>query len=142
MRAAIAILLLATSVQAQADASAVAATVARFHAAVSAGDAPTALSLLADDAVILEAGALETLEEYRKHHLAADMAFARAVGTTRRPARVTVHGDVAWAASTSEALGTFDGRPVDALGAELIVLTRTGSGWRIRAVHWSSRRRP
>ena len=61
------------------DSSDVAATVDRFHAALSAGDSTGALALLADDAVILESGGVETRDEYRSHHLPADIAFAQAV---------------------------------------------------------------
>ena len=119
----------------------VAATLQAFHAALASGDSRAALALLADDAVVAEAGALETLAQYRDHHLAADIAFAQAVRTRREAPRVTVQGDVAWAVSTSRSSGTFRDRAVDSSGAELAVLTRTASGWRIRAVHWSSRSR-
>jgi ketosteroid isomerase-like protein len=46
---------------------------------------------------------------------------------------------VAWATSTSTARGEFRGRPVNSEGAELMVLTRTPEGWKISAIHWSSR---
>jgi hypothetical protein len=75
------------------------------------------------------------------HHLPADIEYARAVPSTPSALRVTVQGDVAWVVSTSEATGTFRGRAVSAVGAELMVLDRSAKGWRIRAIHWSSRRR-
>ena len=137
-------LLLASGVRAQpaaADAALVAATIERFHAAVRAGDRDAALRLFADDALILEAGAVETLSAFRAHHLDEDIAFERAVPAKRSAPRVTVQGDVAWAVSESEVAGTFKGRAVNAAGAELVVLTRGAAGWRIRAIHWSSRRR-
>ncbi|HEU5170088.1 MAG TPA: DUF4440 domain-containing protein [Gemmatimonadales bacterium] len=125
------------------EAAAVAATVARFHQALSAGDSTAALAILAEDAVILESGGAETKDEYRAHHLPGDIAFARAVRPALGRVRVTLGGDVAWAASTSTTAGEFEGRPVDAATAELVVLSRTPGGWRIRAIHWSSRpRRP
>ncbi len=124
------------------DSAAVARTVAAYHDALAQGDSAGALGLLAPDAVILEAGGRESLAEYRSHHLAADIAFARAVPSRRGAVRVTVAGDVAWAASTSETRGSFNGRTVDSRGAELMVLTRSPSGWVIRAIHWSSRSRP
>jgi ketosteroid isomerase-like protein len=52
-----------------------------------------------------------------------------------------VRGDVAWVVGTSTTRGEYRGRPVDSAGAELMVLTRTPQGWRIAAIHWSSRRR-
>ena len=124
------------------DSAAVAAAVAAYHDALARGDSAAALRLLAPDAVILESGGRETLAEYRAHHLAADIAFARAVPSRRGPVQVTLSGDAAWAASTSETRGSFRDRPVDSRGAELMVLTRTPAGWVIRAIHWSSRSRP
>lgn len=123
------------------DSSAVRETVRRFHDALSRGDSAAALGLLAEDAVILEAGGVESLAEYRAHHLPADIRFAAAVPGRTGSVRVTLAGDVAWVTSTSEAVGTFEGRAVNSAGAELVILTRTPGGWRIRAIHWSSRRR-
>ena len=124
-----------------AEEAAVASTVAQFYAALAAGESRAVLALLADDALIVEAGVVETLAEYRKHHLAEDIEFARAVPTTRDKPRVVVQGDVAWAVGKSTTRGTFKEKTVDSLGADLIILTRASTGWRIRAVHWSSRRR-
>ncbi|HEU5184905.1 MAG TPA: nuclear transport factor 2 family protein [Gemmatimonadaceae bacterium] len=123
------------------DSSDVAAVVTRHHAALASGDSAAALALLTDDAVILESGGIETRAEYRSHHLQADVAFARAVKTERSPIRVVVRGDVAWASSTSVAQGEFRGRAINSVGAELMVLVRDSGGWKISAIHWSSRNR-
>jgi ketosteroid isomerase-like protein len=119
----------------------VAAVVERFHGALSAGDSAIALQLLAEDAMILESGSAESRADYRAHHLPADIAFARGVRSERTPVRVSVVGDVAWAWSTSTTRGEFNGRQVNSVGAELMVLARTPDGWRIRAIHWSTRAR-
>ena len=124
-----------------ADSIALRETIRQFHDALVRGDSAGALALLADDAVILEAGGVETRAEYRAHHLPADIQFAMAVPSKTGPIQVTIVGDVAWATSTSESSGTFNGRPINSAGAELVVLTRSGTGWQIRAIHWSSRRR-
>ena len=97
--------------------------------------------LVADDVVVLESGGVETRDEYRSHHLPADIQFARAVPSTRGATRVVTRGDVAWARSTSRTRGEFRGRSIDSVGAELMVLVRTADGWRIAAIHWSSRSR-
>ena len=123
-----------------ADTDAVRETVRQFHAALSRGDSAAALTLLAEDAVILEAGGIESRAEYRAHHLPADIRFAAAVPAQTGTVHVTLAGDVAWVTSTSEAAGTFDGRPINSVTVELAVLTRTEARWRIRAIHWSSRR--
>ncbi len=125
------------------DSAEVAATVDRFHRALAAGDSAGALALLTEDVQVLESGGVEDRAEYRSHHLGADIEFARAVPGERGPVRVRVRGDVAWASSTSTTRGTFRGRPVHSAGAELMVLVRAPFGWRIAAIHWSSRaRRP
>ena len=125
-----------------AEEGAVAALVA-FHAALGRGDSTAALALLSPDAVIVESGEVETRAQYRSHHLAEDIAFARGVPSHRSAHATSMQGDVAWLSSTSTSQGTFDGRAVNSAGAELAVLSRDGrdSTWRIRALHWSSRRR-
>ena len=124
-----------------ADSADVAGTLERWQRALAAGDSVAVLALLAPDAIVLESGEVETREEYRRHHLAADIAFVRAVRTARSPTRIVVQGDAAWATSTSTTEGAFRGRPVNSAGAELMVLTRAADGWRIRAIHWSSHSR-
>lgn len=123
------------------DSVAVVATVDAYDRALSSGDRAAALALLAADAVVLESGGVETRDEYRAHHLSGDIEFARAVTSVRTPLRVVVRGDVAWAWSTSTSQGEFRGRAVNSQGAELMVLSREASGWKIRAIHWSSRAR-
>jgi ketosteroid isomerase-like protein len=123
------------------DSAAVAGTIARFHDALANGDSATALSLLSDDVVILESGGRESQTQYRDGHLRSDMAFARAVKAERSAPAVRVSGDVAWASSTSTTQGEYNGRTINSSGAELMVLVRTSGGWRITAIHWSSRQR-
>lgn len=127
------------SATAPSDSSDVAATVDRFHAALAAGDSVAALAILADDVVILESGARESRDDYRAHHLIADIAFARAVPSRRGAMAVQIRGDVAWVTGTSASQGEYRGRPINSTGAELIVLSKEAGGWKIRAIHWSSR---
>ena len=127
--------------QTSSDSADVVDVVTRFHAALAAGDSTGALALLADDVVVLEAGGVETRAQYRAHHLGADIEFARAITGDRRVQQVRVAGDAAWVASTSVARGTFRERAINSDGAELIVLRRAPHGWRIAAIHWSSRAR-
>jgi uncharacterized protein (TIGR02246 family) len=125
--------------QAPGDSAAIAAVVQRYHRALAEGDSAAALALIAEDAVIVESGGIESRREYRSHHLPADITFARAVKGTRSPVRVAVRGDVAWTTTTSTTRGKYRGKAVNSAGAELMVLTRTGEGWKISAIHWSSR---
>lgn len=123
------------------DSAAVAAAVEGFHAALARGDSLAALALLTADARVIENDEVETREQYRAHHVAADIEFARAVASVRHPQWLSVSGDSAWAAAGSTSRGTFRGRPVDSEGDELMMLVRRAEGWRIAAIRWSSRRR-
>jgi ketosteroid isomerase-like protein len=119
----------------------VAAVVQRFDALMAAGDSAGILALLADDAVVLESGGMETRAEFRAHHLPADINFARAVKGQQGPITVRVEGDVAWASSTTIMEGELRGRQINSVSAELIVFSRESGTWKIRAIHWSSRNR-
>ena len=131
---------LARAQGASADAAAVASVVRGFHVALEAGDSQAVSRLLAPDAVILESGERETRQEYLEHHLQADIKFAQAVPTQYGKIDVTVSGEVAWATSTSVTQGTYQSKPVNLVGAELMVLAKTPAGWVIRSIHWSSRK--
>ena len=67
--------------------------------------------------------------------------LAQAVPRKRGEITVEIVGNVAWAYSTSTAVGTLDDRSIDSQGAELMVLARQADVWKIKAIHWSSRRR-
>ena len=123
------------------DVAAVTAVVSAFHNGIRTGDSAAVAQVIADDALMLEAGGTETRAEYLKNHLPADIEFEKTVSIKRSPIRVVVNGPSAWATSTSEFSGTFQGKPVDSIGAELMVLSREPAGWRIRAIHWSGRTR-
>jgi ketosteroid isomerase-like protein len=123
------------------DSSEVAKVVEAYHAAEVAGDSLAMLALLDEDVLILESGGIETKAEFRSHHIAADIAYLRAVQIERSPIRVRTRGEAAWATSTSIAQGNVNGRIVNSAGAELMVLARTPAGWKITAIHWSSRAR-
>lgn len=124
------------------DSLAVVQAVDAYHAALAAGDSAAVAGLLTSDAVILEAGGVETRTQYLGGHLRGDIAFAAAVPRERGPIAVYLRGDVAWATSTSVTSGEYRGRAVNSVSAELMVLVRTTAGWRIAAIHWSSRSRP
>lgn len=123
------------------DSATVASVIAKYHEALAAGDSAGALALLSYDAVILESGGVETRAEYRSHHLRSDIGFAKAIRSQRGSVLVRVRGDVAWASSTSTTQGEMNGRAINSTGAELTVLVRTAQGWKIAAIHWSSRQR-
>lgn len=117
------------------------ATLESFYGAMKAGDAPKAMTFIAPDAVFVESGRLETRAEYEMNHLPNDIGFEEQVTGQRGQWQVTSDGDTAWAIVTTDYEGTFDGRPVSFVSAQLAVLTREDGPWLIRSIHWSSRPR-
>ncbi len=129
------------SFDSRADSVAIVTTVSRFHSALERGDTTIVRTLLARDLRVLEGGEAETREQYLAHHLAADIEFAKAVRGQRTLISYTREGNVSWLVSTSTAKGSFRGRNIDSIGAELIVLSKRSKEWQIRVIHWSSGRR-
>ena len=126
---------------ARADSIAVTTAVTRFHDALTAGDSVRAVATLASDALILESGAIETRAEYLGHHLGADMAASKDSKGTRTVVQVRVAGDAAYVVSRTVTPPTGEEGSTGSQMAELMVLERTTTGWKIQAIHWSSRRR-
>jgi ketosteroid isomerase-like protein len=129
------------TVRAQSDSAAAANAVAAFHAALEAGDSLKVLSFLTDDVRILESGGIEDKEKFRSGHLRADINYAKSVKSERAVTSVVVSGGAAWVVSSSVATGESNGRAINSQGAELMVLSKVGGEWKIRAIHWSSRAR-
>ena len=116
-------------------------TLESFYGAMRSADTAAAMALIAEDAQFVEGGRLETRDEYEKNHLPADISFEKQVTGKRGPWRISFKDDTAWAIATTDYDGIFDGAPVSFTSAQLAVLTREDAGWRIRSIHWSSRRR-
>ena len=117
------------------------AAVNAFQEALRNGDAAGIRKLLAADAVVLESGHQESVDEYLRHHLGADIEFAKAVPSRLVSMEARISGATAWVWSTRTSEGSFRNQPVKLANTELIVLTRKGSeGWEVRAIHWSSRK--
>jgi ketosteroid isomerase-like protein len=109
-----------------------------FHQALDAGERGAALALLADDALIYEAGHAECKQEYAAHHLTADMAFAREVPASVAKRRGGLTGKVAWITTEGRTTGTFKGKAVDRRTVETALLREVGGRWVIQHLHWSS----
>lgn len=112
-----------------------------FYGAMKKGDTAAAMRLIAADAVFLEGGKLETRAEYEANHLPSDIEFEQQITGKRGPIQVKFNGDTAWAIAMTDYQGTFNGRGMDFVSAQLMVLTRDSGDWRIRTIHWSSRPR-
>lgn len=110
-----------------------------FHAALAAGETQRALDYLAPDVLIVEEGGAErSRAEYASHHLAADAAFTRAVPSMLLSSTGDAIGDLAYIVTESRMTGTYNGKPVDRLSAESMVLRHGSAGWKIVHIHWSS----
>lgn len=118
----------------------VAAVVRAFHDALAAGDSTAALGHLHPDVVVYEDGHAETLEEYRSGHLAADMGASDAVQRETLGHDVVVYDEAALSTRLEAASGTIGEREIEGRLTETMLLVPTDEGWKIRHVHWSSRR--
>lgn len=123
------------------DSKAAAMAVEQFHAALTAGDSARAVALLSKDVLVLESGAVQTRAEYLSHHLGADMKASNGSKAVRSIVQVQLMGEAAYVVSKSITPPTGAEGATGSEMAELMVLSKTPSGWSIRAVHWSSRRK-
>ena len=131
------------TVAAAASQSAPVLVVDAFHAAMGRADAAGVADLLLDDAVIFEQGGAESSKaEYVEAHLPGDIAYSQGMSDTVTSRRSSVQGDLAWVLTQGRTTGTYDGKPVDRLTTETMVLKKTRMGWRIAHIHWSSRAAP
>lgn len=112
-----------------------------FHKVLEEGDGARALALLDPEVVIFESGGVEaSRDEYRLHHLPADIAFAQATEREVVHTWCEIEGDLAVVMAQTRTTGTFREREIDNRGVETIVLVRRNDGWKIVHIHWSSRR--
>lgn len=123
------------------DSTRAVAAAEQFHAALAGADSARAVAVLAEDILIMEAGAIQTKAEYLGGHLGADMKASQGPKGERTVLKVSVMGDAAIIASRTVTAPTAVQGSTGSELAELMVLSRGASGWKIRAIHWSSRRR-
>ena len=115
-------------------------TIDAFHAALSKGDRELALSFLDGRVQIYEQGWVERSKtEYASHHVESDAKFSAATTRTQTARSGVVIGDLAYVASEGNVSGSFNGKAVDSITLETIVLRREQGSWRIVHIHWSSR---
>lgn len=116
------------------------ATAQALHEALSGGDAKKVEALLAPNVLILEGGNAErSRREYAAHHLASDLKFMQAVTYKLERQSGDVVGDLAWVVSEARLTGAREGKPVDLVSTETLVLKRSSAGWKVVHIHWSSR---
>ncbi len=123
------------------QAVAAAEVVRAFHQAMEDGDSVGVLRLLDPEVLIFESGGVEaSRDEYRSHHLPADIAFSRATEREVVDTWSEIEGDLAVVMARTRTTGTFREREINLRGVETMVLVRRDDGWKIVHIHWSSRR--
>ncbi len=123
-----------------APASGPVAAAKELHEALSAGDAAGVQKLLDPKVTIMEGGNVErSLGEYAGHHLPADLKFMKSVRYTLQRQTGDSSGDLAWVASEAQLTGTSEGKPVNLVSTETLVLKNVGGTWKVVHIHWSSK---
>ncbi|MBI1210982.1 MAG: DUF4440 domain-containing protein [Alphaproteobacteria bacterium] len=111
-----------------------------FHDALAKGDRAAALETLDDNVQIYEQGWVENSKaEYAKAHLAGDLKFARSTKSQLTSRSGSLLGDLAFVTSEGRTTGVFEGKLVNSITLETMVLRHFSDGWRIVHIHWSSR---
>ena len=131
------------SVCSAAETSAPEAVVSAFHRALDAGDAAGAAKLLDESAVIFEQGGAErTKAQYVGSHLPADIAYAAVTKDEATRHAAWAARDLAYVLTEGRTTGAYNGKPVNRITTETMVLRRLEGGWRIVHIHWSSAAAP
>lgn len=112
-----------------------------FHAALVASDSVRVVSVLADDVLIMESGHIQTKADYLGGHLAADMKGSQGPQGERTVLKVSIVGNAAYVAARTLTPPTGAQGSTGSELAELMVVSKVGGAWKVRAIHWSSRRR-
>ena len=127
-----------------ATASAPAEVATAYLSAMESGDLEAAEALFAAQSSVFESGGQEgDWQHYREHHLGPELAELETFSISRGEPEVQESQDgtmafVAWPIEYRIALE--DQRVVESVGTVTFVLVREGNGFRIRHLHWSSRR--
>jgi mono/diheme cytochrome c family protein/ketosteroid isomerase-like protein len=110
-----------------------------LHAALSSGDASSVERLLDPNVLVYESGNAErSRQEYAGHHLPEDLKFMRSVAYKLERQTGDSAGDLAWVASEARLTGNHDGKPVDVVTTETLVLRKAADSWKVIHIHWSS----
>jgi ketosteroid isomerase-like protein len=116
------------------------ATAKALHDALSSGDANKVEALLDPNVLIFEGGNVErSRKEYAAHHLPSDLKFMQAATYKLERQSGDTVGDLAWVVSEARLTGAHEGKPIDLVSTETLVLKKSGAAWKVVHIHWSSR---
>ena len=106
---------------------------------LDSGDTAALSALLAPDVQIAESGGIErSLDEYRSHHMGADIEFSKAVETKVLSRHIFEGEGLATIMTEAVSTGMFRGKAVNSSLMETMVLKQTDGDWKIVHIHWSS----
>ena len=114
--------------------------------AIEDSDLDRAEALFADESSVFESGGVEgTWQHYREHHIGAELeelaSFTIAKGDASE--EESADGSMAFVAWPIEyTIELKDGRVIESRGTVTFVLVKEDGQFRIRHLHWSSRRKP
>jgi ketosteroid isomerase-like protein len=96
--------------------------------------------LLDPGVLIYESGGVErSRDEYAAHHLPSDAKFLKSMKHRLLSRTGDAVNDLAWVASEANLSGTVNGKSVNMISTETMILRKRPDGWRIVHIHWSSR---
>lgn len=119
---------------------------ARYLDAIESSDLDAAGKLFSATSSVFESGGREgAWATYREHHLGPENGEIKSFKITRGEAEIGASGDgsmafVAW--PIEYRIDLKNGKVVESRGAVTFLLVKEGGDYRIRHLHWSSRRRP
>lgn len=122
------------------------ATAAAYLTAMESSDLDAAEALFAGESSIFESGGVEgSWQQYRDHHIGPELhAIESFVIDRGEPTEVgSADGTMAFVAWPIEyTIRLADGRVIESRGTVTFVLERHDDAYRIRHLHWSSRKKP
>ena len=131
-----------TSPADSADAAAVRAVLAQYHAAIERLDATGTEALFAADSAVFETGGVEgSYADYLAHHLGPELKEFKSFKFSDYKADVRLEGPVALATETYKyRIETKDGTIAERQGVTTSVLKKIGGEWKILVSHNSGRK--
>ena len=118
---------------------------AAYLSALEASDLDGAGALFAQDSSVYESGGVEgTWQHYREHHLAPEIDAIDSFSIVRQEPEIgqSEDGSMAFIAWPIEYTIELSDRTIHSKGTVTFVLVREEDEYRIRHIHWSSRRAP
>lgn len=116
-----------------------------YFAATAASDLDTAGKLFADESSVYESGSVEgSWSHYREHHLGPEIDAIKSFTLEKQEPEIVESDDksmafVAWPIEYTIVLE--DERVINSKGTVTFLLVRENGEYKIRQLHWSSRRK-